>query len=201
MNRTDVKAKSQLNVLCLAALSWSTMAIGAPAPADDLKSFATGGSRILESQKGDLNNDGRPDALLVLDPPAPADAKLGEGPSRDVVLLIRDASGQLQKVASNAHIVPCEECGGTSGDPFGYSKVAPGSFTIVNGGGGREHWSDEYTFTYSADKKDWFASQVTRRVEDRETGKQKSIQLTAKDLGQVSFETFDPSHLPEVTLP
>lgn len=196
-----MKATLQLNLLCVAALTWSNWAIGAPTLADDLKSFATGGSRILESQKGDLNNDGRPDALLVLDPPAPANAKLGEGPSRDVVLLIRDASGQLQKVASNAHIVPCEECGGTSGDPFGYSKVAPGSFTIVNGGGGREHWSDEYTFTYSADKKDWFASQVTRRVEDRETGKQKSIQLTAKDLGQVSFEKFDPSHLPEVTLP
>jgi hypothetical protein len=193
--------KPQLSVLCLASLSWSTLVISAPVLTDDLKSFATGGSRILESQKGDLNNDGRPDALLVLDPPAPANAKLGEGPSRNVVLLIRDASGQLQKVASNAHIVPCEECGGTSGDPFGYSKVAPGSFTIVNGGGGREHWSDEYTFTYSADKKDWFVSQVTRRVEDRETGKQKSIQLTVKDLGQVSFETFDPSHLPEVTLP
>lgn len=196
-----MKANLQLSALCLVALSWSNWAMAATAPADDLKSFATGGSRILESQKGDLNDDGRPDALLILDPPAPADAKLGEGPARDVVLLIRDASGQLRKVASNAHIVPCEACGGTSGDPFGYSKVAKGSFTIVNGGGGREHWSDEYTFTYSVDKKDWFVSLVTRQVTDNVTGKQKSLQLTPKELGQVSFETFDPSHLKEVTLP
>jgi len=196
-----VRTPTRFDLICVAALAWASCAVSAAGVVDELKAFATDGSHILESQKGDLNNDGRPDALLVLDPPAPANAKLGEGPSRDVVLLIRDASGQLQKVASNSHIVPCEECGGTSGDPFGYSKVAPGSFTIVNGGGGREHWSDEYTFTYSADKKDWFVSQVTRRVEDRETGKQKSVQLTAKDLGQVSFQSFDPSHLPEVTLP
>jgi hypothetical protein len=198
---TKVKATRRLDWLCVVAVSWSGWAGGTPAPADDLKSFATGGARILESQKGDLNSDGRPDVLLVLDPPGPTDAKLGEGPFRDVVLLVRDASGQLQKVASNAHIVPCEQCGGVSGDPFGFSKVAPGSFTIVNGGGGREHWSDEYTFTYAADRKDWFASQVVRKVEDSETGKQKSVRLGAKELGQVSFKDFDPSHLPEVSLP
>ena len=196
-----MKLSPHYGLLWVAALSWTGWAVGAPAPADDLKAFATGGARILESQKGDLNGDGRPDALLVLDPPAPADAKLGEGPAREVVVLVRDASGQLQKVASNARLVPCEQCGGSSGDPFGYSKVAPGSFTIVNGGGGREHWSDEYTFTYSAEKRDWFVTQVARKVEDSVTGRQKAIQLSAKDLGSVSFQAFDPSKLPEVTLP
>ncbi|WP_343204002.1 hypothetical protein [Luteibacter sp. Sphag1AF] len=168
---------------------------------DDLKAFATGGAKILDSQTGDLNADGQTDALLVLDPPSTANHKLGEGPARDVVLLVRDSSGQLKKFASNDRIVPCATCGGISGDPFGYTRLEPGQFTIVNGGGGREHWADEYTFKYSAEKKDWLIARVVRRVEDRDTGKQQRIELTAKELGAVTFGHFDPSTLPEVELP
>ncbi|TCV97219.1 uncharacterized protein YecT (DUF1311 family) [Luteibacter rhizovicinus] len=168
---------------------------------DDLKAFATGGAKILDSQTGDLNGDGRADAVLVLDPPDNGNEKLGEGPARDVVLLVRDASGQLQKFAHNNRIVPCASCGGVAGDPFGYTRLEPGQFTVVNGGGGREHWADEYTFKYSAEKKDWLVAKVVRRVEDRETGKKKQLELTAKELGTVTFKDFDPSHLPEVELP
>lgn len=168
---------------------------------DDLKSFATGGARILESTKGDLKGDGRQGAVLILDPPGGTDAKLGEGPSRDVVLVVPDASGHLQKAASNARIVPCATCGGVAGDPYGYTKVGKGQFTIVNGGGSRERWSDEYTFTWSAVKKDWLASHVLRKVADGESGKEKQVDLSAKQLGDVTFGDFDPGHYPEAKLP
>ncbi|UPG91584.1 hypothetical protein L2Y96_07380 [Luteibacter aegosomaticola] len=168
---------------------------------DDLKSFATGGAKVLESIKGDLTGDGRQGAVLIIDPPGGANAKLGEGPARDVLLVVPDASGHLQKVASNARIVPCVTCGGIAGDPYGYTRVGKGEFTIVNGGGSRERWSDEFTFTWSAAKKDWLASHVVRKVSDDESGKEKQVDLSAKDLGGVTFKDFDPSHLPEATLP
>lgn len=168
---------------------------------DDLKSFATGGAKILESTKGDLTGDGRQGAVLIIDPPGGADAKLGEGPARDVLLVVPDASGHLQKAASNARIVPCATCGGVSGDPYGYTKVGKGQFTIVNGGGSRERWSDEFTFTWSAAKKDWFASHVVRKASDTESGKEKHVDLSTKDLGEVSFKDFDPGKIPEATLP
>jgi hypothetical protein len=168
---------------------------------DDIKSFATAGTRILDSQTGDLTGTGQPGVLVILEPTPTGNEKLGEGPRRDVVLLTRDASGHLQKAASNALVVPCGTCGGTAGDPYGYARIAHGEFTIANGGGSRERWSDEYTFTYAADKKDWVATKVKRSVSDTDTGKQKHIELTTKELGIVSFENFDPSKLPEVTLP
>jgi hypothetical protein len=168
---------------------------------DDLKSFATGGAKVLESIKGDLTGDGRQGAVLIIDPPGGANAKLGEGPARDVLLVVPDASGHLQKAASNARIVPCATCGGIAGDPYGYTRVGKGEFTIVNGGGSRERWSDEFTFTWSAAKKDWLASHVVRKVSDDESGKEKQVDLSAKDLGGVTFKDFDPSHLPEATLP
>lgn len=169
---------------------------------DELKSFATDGARILESRSGDLAGDGRQGVVLVLDPPRKGNEKLGEGSNRDVVLLMRDGAGQLQKLASNTRIVPCSTCGGVAGDPFGYTRIdAPGQFTIANGGGSRERWSDEYTFTWSGSKKDWFVSHVVRTASDTETGKEKQVDLTSKDLGDISFKNFDPASLPQPTLP
>lgn len=168
---------------------------------DDLTSFATGGARVLDSKLGEIAADGHMGALLVIEPSPSGSGRLGEGPPRDVVILVRDATGNLQKVASNRHLVPCGSCGGTSGDPYGYMSVAKGSFTVVVGGGSRERWTDEYTFSYISSKKDWFVSAVSRKVVDTVTEKEKHVSLTVNELGTITFSDFDPSKLPEVTFP
>ncbi|WP_090449145.1 hypothetical protein [Dyella sp. OK004] len=168
---------------------------------DDLKAFATNGARIMDSLTGDLNNDGKPDVLLVLDPPADSSQKLGEGAPRTVLVLIRGEDDQLHEAASNQKVVPCATCGGVSGDPYGFVRVEPGQFTVRNGGGSREHWSDEFTFKYSADRKDWLLDKATRRVTDQDTEAHKTLELTPKDFGSITFKDFDPAKLPEVVLP
>jgi len=168
---------------------------------DNLKAFATNGAKILDSKTGDLTGDGTTDALLVLDPAINGNEKLGEGLSRTVLLLTRDAAGQLQKTAQNDKIVPCAQCGGISGDPYSYSRIAKGEFTIVTEGGSREHWSNEYTFVYSREQKDWLLHEVKRAVADQDTGKQKSFDLMPKDFGVVQFKNFDPSTLSTIELP
>jgi hypothetical protein len=168
---------------------------------DDLNAFATDGAKVIESIRGDLTADGRSHVLLVLDPPATGAEKLGEGPSRHVALLVRDAAGQLHKASENDRIVPCSRCGGVAGDPYAYSRIGKGQFTIVIGGGSRERWTDEYTFTYVGAKKDWFVSSVVRKVIDNQTDKEKHVDLTEKELGMVSFADFDPAKLPDVTFP
>lgn len=168
---------------------------------DDLTAFATDGTKILESVKGDLTGDGRTDVLLVLDPPLRGTGKLGEGPGRTVALLVRNEAGQLYKATDNSRIVPCATCGGIAGDPYAYSRVGESQFTVVVGGGSRERWTDEYTFTYVGAKKDWFVSSVSRKVIDTDADREKQVHLTTKELGTVSFADFDPGKLPEVTLP
>ena len=168
---------------------------------DDLKAFATNGARIMDSLTGDLNNDGRPDALLVLDPPADSSPKLGEGAPRTVLLLIRGEDGKLHEAASNQKVVPCATCGGVSGDPYGFVQLEPGQFTVRNGGGSREQWSDEFTFKYSADRKDWLLAKATRNVADQESDKHKTLELTPKDFGDIAFKDFDPAKLPQAELP
>lgn len=168
---------------------------------DDLKSFATGGARILDSKFGDIAGDGRDGAVVVIDPASAGNERLGEGAPREVAILTRDAAGHLQKVASNKHLVPCGTCGGIAGDPYGYMRVSKGQFTIVSGGGSRERWTDEYTFTYDSAKKCWLVSKVMRKVVDTDTDKEKHIDLTTRELGVVTFSDFDPTHLPDTTLP
>ncbi|MDF3981094.1 hypothetical protein P3W24_03505 [Luteibacter sp. PPL201] len=141
------------------------------------------------------------DALLVLDPPIRGDEKLGEGPERTVLILVREACGSLREASANRRVVPCAHRGGVAGDPFGYVKLEPRGFTVVNGGGSRERWSDEFTFIYAADHDDWFVDKVSRQVSDSETGLEKRIELSPEELGRIAFEDFDPEKVPEVTLP
>lgn len=168
---------------------------------DDLHIFATNGNKILASKLGDLNGDGKPDALLVLDPPTAGNEKLGEGPARSVLILIRDANGQLQKAAQNDKLVPCAQCGGIAGDPFSYVQITNNGFTVVTEGGSRQHWSNEYTFAYSAQHRDWLLSSLKREVTDQDTDKHKQIDLAPKDFGVITFANFDPATQPEVELP
>lgn len=162
--------------------------------------FEVNGAHIASSQIGDLNGDGRPDALIVLDP-ADADRVSAEGFSRIVMLLIRDGEGHLQKAAQNDKIVPCKQCGGMAGDPFGYARIDKEGFTLLTEGGSRERWWNEYTFKYAAATKAWMLESVERGVRDTEQGSVRKITLTTKDFGMVKFDEFDPSTLPEVVLP
>lgn len=168
---------------------------------DDLHVFATNGDKVLASKAGDLNRNGRPDVLLVLDPTTTGNEKLSERPARSVLVLIRGANGQLRKVAQNDKLVPCAQCGGIAGDPFSYVQITSNGFTVVTEGGSRQHWSNEYTFAYSAQHSDWLLSSLKREVTDRDTGKHEQIDLSPKDFGVITFANFDPSTQPEVELP
>ncbi|WP_231118164.1 hypothetical protein [Lysobacter silvisoli] len=168
---------------------------------DDLSRFIPAGSKRLALQRTDLDGDGREDALLIVDPPSAADAKLGEGAPRSVLVLIRDADGRLQAARRSDKLVPCARCGGIAGDPFGYLRVHPGGFTVLLEGGSRERWSDEFVFDYSAPQQDWLLAKAVRSVVDTETGQDKRIELRVDDFGEVRFEAFDRDRLPSVREP
>lgn len=165
---------------------------------DDLSRFIPAGSKQLAVQRADLDGDGREDAVLVIDPPAQPDAKLGEGAPRTVVVLIRDAAGKLQAVKRSERLVPCAKCGGIAGDPFGYVRAYTGGFTVLIEGGSRERWSDEFGFAYSAEQQDWLLEKAVRSVVDTDTGEDKRLDLQRKDFGAIRLEEFDRDKLPSV---
>ncbi len=174
----------------------ATMAQG-NAPMHDIDSFVPAGMKVVETIRGDLTGAGRSDALMVVSPPPAGNEKLGEGAPRTVVLLIQDASGSLHKSAENARIVPCARCGGLAGDPYAYSRIEKGRFTISVSGGSRERWGDDFIFRYAADRKTWLLEKVVRELTDTQTEQHKALELSPKDFGQVPFADFDPATLPK----
>ena len=168
------------------------------APMNDVDSFVPAGMKVVETLRGDLTGAGRSDALMVVSPPPAGNEKLGEGAPRTVILLTQDASGSLHKAAENARIVPCASCGGLAGDPYAFSRIEKGQFTIVVSGGSRERWGDDFTFRYAADRKTWLLDKVVRRLTDTQTEQRKVVELAPKDFGQVPFADFDPTTLPKV---
>lgn len=167
-------------------------------PMATIDSFVPAGSKALDTQRGDLTGAGHSDALVVISPPATGNEKLGEGQPRRVLLLTQNADGSLQKAAENNRIVPCARCGGLAGDPYAFSRVQPGQFTISISGGSRERWADDFTFKYSADKQTWLLDKVVRDLSDTETEQHNTLELTDKDFGTVTFQDFDPATLRKV---
>lgn len=164
----------------------------------DFATFVPSGSKVLDAIQGDLDGLGGKGVILVIDPPATGAEKLGEGESRTVVLLSRDSSDSLRKVAENSKIVPCARCGGIAGDPYGYARIEKGAFTISTSGGSRERWANDYTFRYAPDAKAWLLDKVVRQVTDTATERSKVLELAPSDLGMVTFGDFDPARLEEV---
>jgi hypothetical protein len=165
---------------------------------EQLDAFVEGSTKILDSQQGDLKGDGERGVVLVLDHLGTGNEKLGEGDPRTLLLLARDGTGELQKVGKNDRLIPCAQCGGMAGDPFGYIKVGEGRFTVLTEGGSRERWSSEYTFKYSAEEQDWLLDKTVRTVTDTETGEEKHMELTSNEFGTIRFEEFDPETLPKM---
>lgn len=155
----------------------------------------------MASAAGDLNGDGRVDALVVLDSSRRRSDDPGGHSPRTILLLIRGADGRLQKAARNDKIVPCAECGGVLGDPFGHVRIDRNGFTIVTEGGSRQRWSNQYEFQYVARLGDWHLRKVERDAYDTITEVGISRTFTQEDFGQVAFSGFDPSVVPEVVLP
>jgi hypothetical protein len=64
---------------------------------------------------GDLNNDSRPDALVLVrswDEASNADTP------RPLLVFVRQTNGTLQRVARADGVVACAVCGGVAGDPW-----------------------------------------------------------------------------------
>ena len=163
---------------------------------DDPAAFAPVGATLVDTVHGDLTGRGTSDALVVFSPAGTGPQSLGDGSARTVILLVRDASGRLQKAAENARIVPCERCGGIAGDPYAYARIAAGTVALAVAGGSRERWFNDYVFRYAPARATWQLDQVIRGVTDTQTGQQKQEELTAADFGDIGFADFDPAALP-----
>ena len=108
------------------------------------------GWRILESQSGDLNGDGRNDFAVVLEEQTEsAERPDAEGSSsRRIVVLLAQAGGSLRTAHVNLTLVLDGTAGGVFGDPFEGISIENGSLVISHYGGSNFRWSWGMEFRY-----------------------------------------------------
>ena len=153
----------------------------------DVERFIEPGTTVLAVERGDLNRDGREDAIVVLEPEA-ADVP------RPLLILVRDANGALRLAKRSAKAVSCRECGGMMGDPFQHVTIEKGRFTITHYGGSSWRWSSETTFAWSRRDQSWQLVRVEHsnfHASEPEKEEQ-SVHTPPKDFGLIDVADFDP---------
>ena len=122
-------------VACLAGPAAAAGPPTLPATAASPAGFVPTGWQIAQQVAADLNRDGRPDAVLLLQPEAPpAPPGSGRSPERVLAVLLQQRSGWAL-AAQNARLVPQVDLA-TQEDPLVNGELAagkPGSFSLSLG--------------------------------------------------------------------
>lgn len=163
---------------------------------EELAPFVPPEHEALDFETGDLDGDGRTDAVLILAAPGEAEQQDDMDAKRPLLLLIRQADGRLKQARRGDDLVYCRTCGGMMGDPYVGTEVAKGRFTVTHYGGSAWRWGNSYTFAYDVALKEWFLDQETStsfHASDPDEGREETI-LTREELGDVTLEAFRPEH-------
>ena len=154
----------------------------------ELAAFVPAGYFPIGQVSADLNRDGTPDHLLVVQ------NKKDEDGARALLIITRGKDGTLKLAARNDKAVFCEKCGGMMGDPYQDPEAAAGRFTVGNNGGSAWRWSTQFGFAWSRRDEAW---QLIRVESDSfhtsapEKAK-KTVHTPPKNFGKIDFADFDP---------
>lgn len=183
----------------LAALLLLTSIAGAQddlAIPDAAKPFVAAGTRPLAFEVADLNRDGRPDAILVLEPTLKAGEDAFAERPRHLLVLVGQPDGTYSEARRNAKAVYCSACGGVMGDPFQGVTAGPGTFTVHNAGGSGWRWGVDYTFNYSRRDDTWQlvrVAETTFHASDPK-GSKEAVSTPPKHFGKIDIAAFDPEN-------
>jgi hypothetical protein len=165
----------------------------------ELAPFVPKDHEALDFATGDLDGDGRADAVLILKGPVEIQEKDDMDAHRPLLLLIRQPDGRLKQVRRTDRLVYCRTCGGMMGDPYVDTVVGAGRFTVSHYGGSAWRWGVDYTFAYDRAARDWFLDREERtnfHAGDPDETREAST-LTREQLGDFPIETFNAIADPE----
>ncbi len=154
---------------------------------DEIKKFILKDHEVMIFEEGDLNNDGRKDAILVLQNKNEHEA--GEDSLvRPFFILLRNNKGELYEALRNDSLMP----------KFNYiffdqdiSIKAPDVFELFTGGGRRFKWTYIYRFKYLKSDKQWhLISQIESGFDSGEMKDDPTITVGEEELIGITASNF-----------
>ncbi|MBA4276299.1 hypothetical protein [Flavobacterium sp.] len=160
---------------------------------------------IMDTVKGNLNNDSFDDYILVLkkkNEETTSNYSDNKPEKRPLLILIGNSDNKLELKARNDNAVLCIDCSGAiHGDSYLGVKIKNGFFSVEHYTvGGNDKWSKIITFKYDKSKKNWFLHRDGMEFfgwNPDESPKAEAIIktgeeiLTKKNFGVVLFENYD----------
>lgn len=161
-----------------------------PVPAE-IQPFVPKGYGLIFLKSADLNKDGRPDRLLVVQKNATQDDEDADD-HRELKILVQGADGKLALAKRGPHAILCQKCGGVMGDPFQEIEVKGSTFSIMHYGGSRYRWSYDTTFGYSRIDNTWQLIAATVASDDIHQPKahKSKTYKPPKDFGKIAIDEF-----------
>ena len=151
------------------------------------------GYTVMDLKNGDLNLDGRPDALVVLEKKGIKDF---EEVKRPLLIFTRGKDNTLKLVARNDDVVLCKACGGVFGDPYVGLAIKNGFFTVEHYGGSNWRWTLYITFKFNAKDGRWYLwKQGGDSFHTSDPNKVETKVQSQKDFGLISFEKYHPDRI------
>ncbi|MBO0949117.1 hypothetical protein [Fibrella forsythiae] len=201
--------------LLLTALlvSWATILVNGqgrvPLTADSVALYqrhigqTPGVYRYERHYVGDLNNDKRPDVVLIAQRTQHQPGDAPGGLARRVILLLYQPNGQLRNAVYNDQILRCTTCGGGSlVDPFVKVVFNGNLFSFVSAYGLGERTSQVITFEFDPKRPDWWLHTITLQpfeyaAPGQPTNTRPPKVLTKNELGVVRFQDFTSKLIPK----
>ena len=103
------------------------------------------GWQVIDDQMGQLNNDSYEDRLVVLDTD---DKKVPN--DRMLLVLFGQPNSTYTISATSDSAIPCSECGGAMGDPYGGVEIKDKKIIISSSGGSADRWEIEETYVFES---------------------------------------------------
>jgi hypothetical protein len=183
-------------LVCFAVLSTSigTISTAAPSAPKEIDQFVPSGTKLIDYQTADLNEDGKTDALIVVENIANDD--ISSQLPRTVLILLRKGNDQLVLADQNKNVYLCKKCLGTGYVNEQTVTLGKGNFSVFNQGGSPGFsWTREYTFQYSSNAKTWYLSKVKTGIFDTSNNDRSKLkELTyPKELQKMKFSRFNAS--------
>jgi hypothetical protein len=166
---------------------------------DDWSPFVPAGFELLRVVRGDLNADGRDDAVVVATP-GRGDPQARFKP-RALSIALSRAEGSFTLAAQNTVLAACATCGGRFGDALVRTAIREGTVVIVNeGGSATSGWSNEYTFGRDASTGEFVLIRYHAVVSSQRSQMSKHVDRTPADFGLRRFADVSSKDLPIPTL-
>ncbi len=167
---------------------------------------------LFDISRGDLNDDGIEDAVLVIEYEKPVDHEVllwgiestkpenyeTSSPPRVLLVLFGLKEGGYSLALANSNIILRADMGGVIGDPFQGAEFNRGSVVISEFGGSRQRWGEIYRFRFRGNK--WRLIGFTSSSIDVVTGKSREVDrnfLSGK-MKISTLETEDEGEKPKV---